>query len=894
MPCEGAQLQTLITRNVNASRPSSRTSSQDGFELEQPNLLVSCQQLQDPFSVFCNIPQPADNDFLASMCNLQQETDNPNSYLQRLIRGQVSELDQMATIWESAHLPDTSDAWFPIADTTLQTFFSDGSYLGFDLFAVNDMSVSDNAQQLLLVRNGGLYQSCPDGFIHAVPDPTDEIKFLGGMDTANQSTTMSPRGFVRAALFADKFFFYGNGSWQPDLTPMLARVGIVYQSMKLWISKDNSLRLALFYSFQSATTASRREWAIDIFSFRDSNGNLASSFLTPIASIRSPQNVNPFFMGFLTIQPDNDLLYWSTLTNIGSTDPFLMTIYSANTTNYLLSSNTWQLQSQEPFVHIDTDVPIYTAALAQGSTSPQTIHILTLVFVLGTNMFQTRLQSESVVTQPVTTVLRGIRALSLHEALDHSRLMFTLNDTLRISCDLDILVVQGQTFALGDADLHYAYVFALSPTNGQDIWIIRNRKIFRLRNQTSDVWGSVWTNDFEMMFANECRVSDYGLPTLEKDQYVPSLAARWYLGTNTLAQEFNVGGQLLALPVEVARSAHQTFRYAVTSIKNIAGGLQTFPYAVGELQRANEYNLSQSAGTVTVDNDSNVTMSRGSTVLWQSNTHDRVSEQSGIVYQSSIQKEPFALSSNNGLYLLHKIPNRNRLRLVFNPFNASRMTEWCSQTKDRFNQAIQTQHDFCWNHLKIPDANFVDSRCACIGGFEFFTQVQQADPLQPYSIGGALSAAFPCYAPTCLFGKNGTGETATNVSIFTESRCNNRLLNLSQKRETIRNSDLTNNNFTFLNDAGNLRGTCSEEQPCDPGNTCVGGRCLAQCTSHTQCQQLFGLSQSSCVDGLCSFVTPPTTFQIQWWVIVALVCIVVLIVMILIFVAIATRKKNKK
>ena len=895
MPCNGPELQTLIVRDVNASKPTSLSATQDQFELEQPDLLVSCEEQKDPFAVFCNIPQPRDNDTLVSMCNLAQQTDEPDSYFQRLVRGQVSQLDQMATLWESARFAkESQDDWVEVPNTTLQTFLPNENYLGFDLFAVNDMSVSDNAQQLLAVRNGSLYQSCPDGFIHAVPDPLTESGFLQGSNSANQSTTISPRGFVRAALFADKFFFYGNGQWQPDLTPQLSQKNVVYQSMKMWIdTKTKKLLVAIFYSF--VNEGSRQAWSVDVFSFVDTAfGNAASAFLEPIASIPSPLlNTNPFYTGFLTIQPDNGRLYWSTMLRLGTADPFIMHVYSASTEDFVLDPNMWFLQLPQPFAHFNQgQTVVYTGALANGSIQEQTTKSVTLLFVVGTNMFQAVLEFGNVVVS-LHVITRALRALSLHESLDHSRLMFALDNKLRISCDLDVLTVVGQTFSLDDNDLYYAYVFALAPTTGTDIWIIRNRRLYRLHNTDPKEWGSLWTFDFTMMFAQHARIDDFGLPTLEKDIYVPTLASRWYLGTVTRAQEPNVGGAKQPFPFEVARSAHQTFRYAVTNVLQTAIGLPTFPHAVGQLQRANEYILSNKASTVSVDNDSNVSMMLGSKLMWESNTHDRVSVQDGIVRLRNMRSEPFAICSNNGLYLLYKIPDRNRLRLIFNPFNASRMTTWCAPDPDRFNQALQMQQNMCWNHLKIPDSDlFADSRCTCIGGAALFDIVMPGVQYAPNTLAAPFAEVLPCFTSTCLFGTNGAFETETNVSKFATSRCSNRIINVVTNKQVIDKSNLINGGFEIFTDAGINRGMCSDLEPCDPGNTCQNGRCVVKCTTNKECQQLFGLTHSSCVRGTCSGLVQPASFTLSWWVILALVCFVVLIIMILLFAAIATIRKK--
>lgn len=902
MPCL-PEIDSLINRNVNASKETTLNLdlNQDGFSLAQPDILTSCEQVNDPFAVFCNIPQPANADGLATMCNLAQQTDDPNSFFQKLVRGQKTNLDNMAVIWESARL-DSSVAWIPIDDSSLHVVDDDNksSYLGLNLFNVQSLSVTDDAQSLVAVRDGWVVESNKDGLIHPAVLETNEQTptYLRGPNTANQSVITSPNGYVRCVLFSTSFFFYGNGTWLPDLTSSIQSqtvTNITYQAVKMWITTSNTLRIAVFYSYDSAVTT-RRAWNVSIFEFFDSFSNDARAFTTPIVSIPSPVDEGPFYMGFLGIQANNDYLYWSTMPNLGSLEPRNMHIHVCNLhdTSHVFPSLI-EIPSPEPFLTINPADPFYyNAMLSSGAIDPlNPTQIATLLFVLGNNMFQVKMSFTDL--QSFQIIQRAVRPLYLAESLDHSRLMFALYGTLRVSCDLQLLIVPGQTFVLDDDNVRDAYVFALSPKLGTDVWIIRNSNLYRLHNSNPSpvVWGSSWQSDFPMYFAQEARVSDFGLPTLNKDVYVPAISSRWYMGTVTRAEDPNPGGATL-LPYEVARSAHQTFRYAVTSVKTSVGNLKTFPFAIGQLQRANEYMLAQRAFGVRVENDSNVVIETGINSNWQSNTHDQVSVQEGDAIVSGIRTAPYSIVSNNGLYLLYVIPDRKRLRLVFNPFNSNRMTQWCASDANRMNQALQIQRDLCWNNLKIPASElFTDTRCACIGGPALFNIVVPETELAPHLMTGPLAEALPCFASSCKGGKNGFHETQTNVSKFVDLRCSNRILNIVRESTAIRKGDMTKNGgFSTAISAGINRGGCSNVNPCDPGSICINGRCIATCTTTEQCQQLYGLSQSTCVNKICTSVTPPASVKIGWWVYFAIACAVLLIVCILLFVALAVKRKN--
>lgn len=908
MPCL-PEIGSLVTRNVNASKATTFNldTNQDGFSLDTPDVLASCEQVNDPFAVFCNIPQPADNDGLATMCNLAQETDNPNSFFQKLVRGQNTNLEDMAIIWESARL-DSPEPWIPIPNSSLHTRLDNSDYLGLNLFNVQSLSVTDNAQSLIAVRNGWVVESNRDGLIHPAiaaneQDQKTTISFLRGPNTANQFVQTSPKGFVRCALFSNAFYFYGNGAWLPNLSSSLTnQSNVEYQALKMWIvSTSNKLRVAVFYAFDSAIT-NRRAWNVAIFEFFDLPSNQPQSYTTSVASITSLANQEPFYMGFLGIQPNNDYLIWSTMPNLGSASdpPSVMNIHVCNVHNNTSNVyyNVAEINQSEPFLSSSVSGFYYNSMLASGAIDPQNRNqVVTILFVMQKNMFQASFSMSGLKTFQV--IQRASRALCLSESIDHSRMMFVLDGTLRVSCSLQQLTIPGQTFALDDDNLQDAYVFALSPTQGTDIWIIRNTKLYRLHNTnpSPSVWGYVWLVDFPLYFAQQARVSDFGLPTLDRDVYVPAVSSRWYMGVITLAQDPNPGGAT-HFPYEVARSAHQTFRFVVTSVRTTAGDLQTFPFAVGQLQRANEYILAHQSFDVKVNNDSNVVFEFSDPVNnWQSNTHDRVSVQEGSAIVSNLKQEPFAIASNNGLYLLYTVPERRRLRLIFNPFNASRMTQWCATDIDRFNQALQIQHDVCWTNMKIPNNDlFVDSRCTCIGGRALFDIVVPGTDLQSRSLTAPLAESLPCFTETCNSGTNGISETPTNVSRFVSGRCTDRILNITRQLATIQRGDLTKNaGYEVYNSAGLNRGQCSQnEQPCDFGSKCVNGRCIATCSSNAQCQQLYGLANSTCVNQLCTPVTPPAHVVVEWWVYLAIVCAVLVIVCILVFVALNTKQHKKQ
>src|SRR6185369_913497 len=107
---------------------------------------------------------------------------------------------------------------------------------------------------------------------------------------------------------------------------------------------------------------------------------------------------------------------------------------------------------------------IYTSTLIEGKLDPSIPgSTLQLVTVLSDHACYTfTLESAAIISQ-TKVVVDGVRPLRLTEALDHSRRMFVLNGSLRISSTLTILVVPGQPFSLNDDNIAEGYVFALAP-----------------------------------------------------------------------------------------------------------------------------------------------------------------------------------------------------------------------------------------------------------------------------------------------------------------------------------------------------------------------------------------------------------------------------------------------
>ena len=901
MACD-TSIYSLQTRNVNASKQTQLDlrTLQDGYELSQPNMVLSCVDATRPFATFCNIPQPTD-DPMQSMCSLSLQTLDPNSFLQELIRGSVSSLDQLSSLWESALISQTPGAtWSTIENSTLfEPLDASGDvFLGFNLFNVVDMACANGTLTLLLMRGGYLYYSADEGFIRQVvnPDPDIPNQVIFGDDLPNQAVTASAFGSICAALFANKFYFYGNQTWQLELSKSLPLRNVIFQSMKLW---ENVTRGEIFVAilYQGTDFALQRmRWCVDVFAFVDSDTeNNPLAFIEPIKRILSPiEDLTSFRLGFLTIQPNNELLVWSTFVG-NEENPKILQIHTVNTLDYTdVQIARWSATEDDAWF-ADLQNGTYIAALIDNNLDAKVPeNTITMFLVCKKNMFELVLNFNQVVSQ-TRVRFPGVppRTLHLSESIDHSRRLFNINGILRTSASLDTIIIPDQPFSLNDENLIDAYVFALSPDASQ-IWIIRNHTIYRLINEISGAWGTAWIHTFPMYFAIEATVSDFGLPRLPAPLYVPS-SSTWYMGTVKRATESLGPSADITIPFEAARSMHETFRYVVTDVRitDANGALDTFPYAIGELQRANEFILSQLASSVEIQNDSNVVMRQGDTILWQSNTHDQISVQDGQKSPvASLRQIPFAISSNNGLYILY-VNQQQRLRCVFNPFNAFRMTQWCEVDIDRFHQALDMQTEFCWSQLHKPlTPDFADLRCTCIGDKRLFEIVAPKALGTPSSLSGPLAETLPCYIAGCSGGSNGRDDTPTNVLRFVTSRCSNRLINVCKDVSKITDSNVP---FVKYTNCGIEREQCESAQDCDSGNMCLNGQCTLQCKSDEQCAAVYGLRSLGCIDGACipkpsAFFNSPSAFT-QWWTIVGIICVILVVLVVLVFVGLITKTK---
>lgn len=899
MTCNG-EVYTLVSRDVNASKTTTYNllSQTDGFQLENPVVLQSCLESPNVFGAFCNIPQLPLNDQMQTMCDLTTtQTDNPDSFYQKIIRGDVSSLDQCASIWESAlNIQETDDAWVTIENTNLRLPSNDPiGFLGLVLPDVQSMAVSNNAETLLATLKGQLYTTGTSGLLRQVPNvktvPEDPT-IVSGLDTPVQNVTINSNGVIRAALFSDRFYFYGNQAWKADLTPSLGFTDVSYQGMKLWERED--IFVAVFFRGLETDTQVER-WAVNIYAFTNSIFNSDDSFLVPIKQINNPNPEFQFLTGFITTQQNDDVLFWSTMPAPVGGRALMTSVHTYEITSDVITLNRWTFDISFSAPLIPDDRYYYTSALIDGNLGSGASPNLVLLFVYNRFAYQAGLNSSNVqFFNFISSDLVPI--VCLNESIDHSRKLFAWENQLTVSTTLTSIVIPNQPFTIAPSNTN-PYVFALAP-NGEDAWIIIDTVLYRLHNTLPPpAWGNAWTNDFPMYFAVGARVSDFGYELLNKNVYVPSTSS-WFFGTVERATEAQLlaEGEEIIFPLEVARSSHQTFRFAVTEVKTTTtSGLFAFPYAIGKLQRANEQKLSTQAPTILVDNDSNVTMLLSDeSVLWQSNTHDRVSIQTGETYVTNLSSNPFAISSNNGLYILYQ-SSPTRLRLVFNPFNALRMERWCRNDKDRFNQAIVMQQNLCWQQLYIPNTEtFVDSRCTCIGTTRLFELSAPGGLGIPNSLVGTLAETMPCYIPTCDSGRNGDGQSDTNVFRYVQERCSNRVFNICRNAQFLRDVDLKNNDFVQLMNCGSKQRVCQSDNDCNSDNTCFNQQCVLRCSTSLDCQVAYGTQNVTCDQQRCQRTTTPySSSSVGWWVFVGVVSAICLLIVIVVFTALFAQKNKK-
>lgn len=872
-------VQTLVERNVNNSLAVPIIpDEQNGFVLAQPNLFTTCQDLRDPFQTFCLIPKGTPDELGSNMCALSTQTNHVNSLFERMVSGDFRKLDDMPSIYESSTLPvsPNSAPWLPVVpeiECTLGLFPNPVS-----------MAVGNDCVCLHIAKDGALFENNSDGFLRQSLQNDGETP-VTGQNTEFQNVMVSSTGRVRICLFSNAVYLFLNNAWilLPNTDPTLR-----YQNTLLW-EQDTFIYVGIFYTNTS-------NWHLDIYQFTDTTSNSMPE--EPFATVG--QSGNTYRLGFVTLNGDNSLIVMTTFL---STNLNVMHVHYVFTNNFANPQYDQWLPATFLFGPIFEATPggMYTAAYCDFSSPAESILLLSFLFVF--HGFPFTLFVQSFVPGGILTVLQpGPHPVRLGESLNHNWRLYLRESQLRTNIAGNVLVVAEQPFSLNDDEKTDGYVFAIAP-NGADVWIFRHGQLYRLHNNIVDrTYGNAWTFDFNLYNSRYAIISDFGAPQLDPRVYVPG--ATWYLGTSVQAIEYPLQERF---PAEIFRSAHQTFRYAQLFAQRDFEPLITFPYAVCQMQRANEYGLASTLGAVRLFNDSQVTMGEG---LWQTNTHDRASyldpdNPSLTSRLLDLRESPYAVSSPNGLYIFYVTPEY-RMRLVYNMFNNNRFYDWCLQDEQRLARALDIQSNFCWNSLRIPgtgpsDIFFTDNRCTCIGGERLFRiMAPEAENVQK-GMYAPLQNNMPCYLAPCNLGASDLfHDTPTNVQRFTEERCLGRKLQVCQAN-TVFGVDvkLINVQVVRLQNCLINGVKCDENAPCGPGMACFNGKCTAACNNVSQCQQAYGSSVNyRCEEGACVLTAQPQT-QTSPWMIAGIILGLVLVMLILLFVGLLAAREadqfnNKK
>jgi hypothetical protein len=318
-----------------------------------------------------------------------------------------------------------------------------------------------------------------------------------------------------------------------------------------------------------------------------------------------------------------------------------------------------------------------------------------------------------------------------------------------------------------------------------------------------------------------------------------------------------------------------------------------------ELQRVNEYAMFFQGFTQIAD-DSNVQVLRTSSdVIWQSSTHDRISDLSELTEDFNPDFAPFAQASQNGLYLIYRQAPKNRIRLVFNAYNSLRLARWVVTQPEYLTRALTSQSNFCWNALKNPTVGstaFADSRCICIGGPRLLNVIAPNADALPSSVIAPLQENLPCLAKGCNVGLNYMDST---VGMYFLEKCTNRgfvlcdsVLRLGADSK-LDNGSIIQNTVCLTNQQ-----FCSATNACGPGFTCFNGRCVTSCTNDQQCAKYYPKDSLiyRCEDGKCLPSLKSEKSKLSTTAILAIISAIALVVMVLVFVGLmsARSKKQKK
>ena len=882
--------------------------SQDGFVLAYPNVLAACTQLvTDPFDTFCLLPDPSQR-LTSTMCSFTTQTNQPDSIFERLVRGDISHPDDLPSIWESADLKNDlpSDVpWITVQDlkTQGQITLSNNDYVGLEtLKPYDDMAVANDCKCMHLLKDGILFEAQADGFVRAVLFDETTKELVQGANDDVQSVIVSSSGRVRVAQFSNILYLFVNGKWKKIATTVESQQ---YFKSVLWETRG-LINVAVFYR----TALQPNTANMDIYKLKDSDTTNTLPIVVFKQYSQSVQEGITLVFGFLAVVFFTDgrsmILSGVSVASapIGISGGVLIQGVDVSADGQVFSElwttrwNTGQITSLST---VSFPIgPIRNCSV--GIVEPDQTSILVKTSLWGdrTATFRLTIGIGEFLTN-VADVQLGFVLLK-HSLNQQQTLVFVSTDGLLSNAMIGsspVFPVPENQFSLQTDPF---FVFAVAP-NGTDIWIFRGGVLYRLHNKIlqdpTRIFESAWTTDFNLYSAQHAKCSDFGTPDLNPTIYTPG-ESTWYLGTKTQAKSIAFS---LTVPQECIRSPHDRFRFVITQRSSqTTNGLIAFAHIEHlELQRANEYTLCH-LGFASISDDSNVQVNRGSNeeILWQSHTHDRVNDNS-IRQQFFPLLTPFAASSKNGLYLVY-VSKKNRLRLVFNGFNALRFTRWCAQNPELLGKAIDMQSNFCWNGLKNlePDPlDFADSRCRCIGGERLFHLIApHADDI-PSSVAGPLQENLPCLVTGC----NVTGENnITNVGTYVAQRCANRsfvfcdtLLQLGKNASLI-NGGIIQNTICAKNQE-----FCDPTHPCGPGLTCSNGRCLTTCANDEECYKTHGdVLIQRCVNGACqpSLLKPRTT-QLPLIAIFGLIAGIIFLLLILLFVGLlaarfSKRKKNTK
>jgi len=897
-----SNVNSLQGKDVNSSRDKAVDESkhEDGFRLQAPSVFAACNELlTDPFNTFCLIPPDTTISMNNNMCStVITQTDHPDAIFEKLVRGAITHPDDLPSIWESALLSTIgpTNQWISVqGDATHVPIGLQGDYLGLNTLPnFFDMSVANNCVCLHAAKDGILYEAQSDGFVRAVTmlDEEKEEVVVKGANNGAQSVLVSSSGVVRFALFSDKLYFFVNQKWalHPNPTPTTR-----YCKM-IMFEFNNRINVAVFTKDDPQETGKFQQWILNIYLFENTVSN--NPVLSPFATFgQTGAELTDYVLAFLNLVPQSEFFNARILlcatANFNSFTPFAPPIFIHmfvfdNNGFHTPQYDFWILQNEGESPNV---APTTNTFVQMGSYSTQTDleHI-----IMRTSMWDTITATFTLNTQTgglATDIQVRLARIFLAESLNQTRRLYILNDFvtnfLRDDIPGTVLVTSGLN--INDLDVANLYVFAISP-DGNDVWIFRSGILYRLHNPDPITWGTVWTTEFNLYNPALAKCSDYGEPdTLDPHIYNPG-NSNWYLGTKTSGTPISL---ITVLPTECVRSPHETFRLVATAITNPTAN--NFAFVTCTLQRANEYALCATGNRALLFDDSNVqVLDAKDNVMWESHTHDRSNTSpDGAIF--SILVPPFAVSSNNGLYLLY-VTHALRLRLVFNGFNNERFAQWTSINEEQLGRAIDMQSNFCWNALKIPDpesAAFVDTRCACIGGSRLFhILVPQADTL-PSSMLAPLSQNLPCIAKDC---DTGTSSQDNNVVRYQQQRCGNRTFVICNQALDLVNVKLINGGILISQQClVNQQDACVDDSQCNAGFVCNNGKCITSCENDAQCQQIYGDVQiHRCVQGKCFQSVAPQNNPTPLIVYIGIVVAVILLILILLFFGLLGKSKKEK